>query len=114
VTISGFVYWLETLAPYAQAGYIAGALYPEAVYLTNGTDVVRVARGGWIAPNLTTSTESDEGSSRPRMADRHGETLIPGAELGPHRRTDRRYRSRVLRTSTAMTVLDLRRFDRLS
>jgi hypothetical protein len=53
------------------------------VYLTNGPDVVRVARGGWIAPNLTTSTESDEGSSRPRMADSHGETLIPGAEAGP-------------------------------
>ena len=50
MTISGFVYWLEVLAPYAQAGYLTGALFPEAVYLTNGTDVVRLPRGGWAAP----------------------------------------------------------------
>jgi hypothetical protein len=62
VTISGFVYWLEVLAPYAQAGYLTGALFPEAVYLTNGTDVVRLPRGGWAAPSLATSTESDEGA----------------------------------------------------
>jgi hypothetical protein len=60
VALSPYLYWLETLRPFAERGFTFGVLDTDAVYLSNGRSVERIARGGWTTPSLTMTFGSDD------------------------------------------------------